>query len=262
MMIRVMHIAVVAVLMGGCAKHTSKWDELYSSATNHHAHQQYDVAESNLLAALAIAEERDMHPMYSARTMSTLAHVRHAQGCRREACSWQTNAIGIYRTIGKTNSIEFANELYGLAVIQRSSLDHDEAIRSAEEMVHIYRSIYGPDHPKLAAVLYQLGSGFYSRTFKLDKASTAFREAIKIWEGKEQRDPYYYPLALCDLAMILDLQGRTPEAVPLYKRGIEKLETHLGPEEPSVKKAQELLAKMERKLAQNRNSQPSENLLK
>jgi hypothetical protein len=62
--------------------------------------------------------------------------------------------------------------------------------------------------------------------------------------------------------MILDLQGRTPEAVPLYKRGIEKLETHLGPEEPSVKKAQELLAKMERKLAQNRNSQPSENLLK
>lgn len=129
----------------------------------------------------------------------------------------------------------------GMALLEVGKLE--EAAREFEKVVELAERAFGPDDPRLAVDLNNLGE-VYRRMGRLDRASELLRRAIRLDEAAGGRGPAL-ATSLNNLGLVLRAQGRLDAAADLYRRAVALLENSLGPDHPDTARALNNLAQLE-----------------
>ncbi|MCX7630558.1 MAG: tetratricopeptide repeat protein [Geminicoccaceae bacterium] len=136
-----------------------------------------------------------------------------------------------------------AEEAYrrGQALLEAGKLV--EAARAFERVLELAERALGPDDPRLAVDLNNLGE-VYRRLGRLDEAAQLLQRAIRLDEAAGGRSPAL-AVSLNNLGLVRLSQGRLAEAETLFNRSLELLERTLGADHPDVARALVNLAQLE-----------------
>lgn len=118
-----------------------------------------------------------------------------------------------------------------------------EAAREFERVLELAERALGPDDPRLAVDLNNLGE-VYRRQGRLERAAELLRRAIRLDEAAGGRSPAL-ATSLNNLGLVLRAQGRLDAAADLYHRALDLLEGTLGPDHPDTARALNNLAQLE-----------------
>jgi len=129
----------------------------------------------------------------------------------------------------------------GMALLEAGKLE--EAAREFEKVLEYAERAFGPDDPRLAVDLNNLGE-VYRRMGRLDRASELLRRAIRLDEAAGGRGPAL-ATSLNNLGLVLHAEGRLEAAADLYRRAIYLLESSIGPDHPDTARALNNLAQVE-----------------
>ena len=125
-------------------------------------------------------------------------------------------------------------------------LDYSKALRNYAAAVAL-----APDNPD-----YLLPAGQMARTMgEYQQAEEWLEHLLAIWEQEGEEDEAL-ALALNDLAVVYNSQGRYEEAEPLYKRSLEIWEKALGKEHPHVAATLNNLAELYRTQGRYEEAEP------
>jgi len=129
----------------------------------------------------------------------------------------------------------------GVSLLEAGKLE--EAAREFEKVLELAERALGPDDPRLAVDLNNLGE-VYRRMGRLDRAAELLRRAIRLDEAAGGRGPAL-ATSLNNLGLVLRAQGRLDTAADLYRRALALLENSLGPDHPDTARALNNLAQLE-----------------
>jgi Tfp pilus assembly protein PilF len=129
----------------------------------------------------------------------------------------------------------------GVSLLEAGKLE--EAAREFEKVLELAERALGPDDPRLAVDLNNLGE-VYRRMGRLDRAAELLRRAIRLDEAAGGRGPAL-ATSLNNLGLVLRAQGRLDTAADLYRRALALLENSLGPDHPDTARALTNLAQLE-----------------
>lgn len=110
-----------------------------------------------------------------------------------------------------------------------------EAIPQFEKVVRLAEQIRGPEDPRLAVDLNNLGEA-YRRAGRLPEAERTLERAIRL-DHKLGGETPALATSLNNLALVYRAEGRLQEAMPLHDRAITILRDSLGPQHPDVARA-------------------------
>jgi tetratricopeptide (TPR) repeat protein len=112
--------------------------------------------------------------------------------------------------------------------------DHlEEAIKVVEEAVPLAEQAYGPEHPRVAEVLNNLGR-LYRNQGQHAKAEPLHKHALAIYERSLGSEHDYVDTTLVDLVQLYVAQSNLAEAEAMYQRLLALREKQLGPEHGDV----------------------------
>ncbi|MCL6607288.1 MAG: tetratricopeptide repeat protein [Geminicoccaceae bacterium] len=138
----------------------------------------------------------------------------------------------------------------GVSLLEAGKLE--EAAREFEKVLELAERALGPDDPRLAVDLNNLGE-VYRRMGRLDRAAELLRRAIRLDEAAGGRGPAL-ATSLNNLGLVLRAQGRLDTAADLYRRALALLENSLGPDHPDTARALNNLAQLELERGDVRNA--------
>lgn len=136
-----------------------------------------------------------------------------------------------------------ADQVYRRAVQLLEAGKLAEAAREFERVLALAERTLGPDDPRLAVDLNNLGE-VYRRQGRLEQAAELLRRAIRLDEAAGGRSPAL-ATSLNNLGLVLRAQGRLDAAADLYRRALDLLERTLGPDHPDTARALNNLAQLE-----------------
>jgi CHAT domain-containing protein/Tfp pilus assembly protein PilF len=108
-----------------------------------------------------------------------------------------------------------------------------EAIPLAEEVLAIFESQLGPDHPDTAESLNNLAL-LYKSMGRYVEAEPMYQRALAIYEAELGSDHPDTATSLTNLAGLYLSMGRYGEAEPLVQRALAIVEAQLGPDHPDT----------------------------
>lgn len=110
---------------------------------------------------------------------------------------------------------------------------YEEAEPFLERSLTMRRSLYGDEHPTVAASLFDLGE---LRVWqgRLDVAEDLHREALEIRKATLGEDDLVTATSLNGLGVVISERGRYTEAEPLFREALTIREDELGDGDPSV----------------------------
>lgn len=111
--------------------------------------------------------------------------------------------------------------------------DYKRALRRCELALDAREALQGPDHPRVAAILNDLG---YALQFsgELERASTVYKRAMEIWARELGASHPRTAIAVTSLGNVMRLLGRHAEARDYYERGLEIRQRSLAPNHPKL----------------------------
>jgi CHAT domain-containing protein/tetratricopeptide (TPR) repeat protein len=118
-----------------------------------------------------------------------------------------------------------------------------EAIPLAQRVLELREKALGPDHPGVAASLYNL-AGIYANQLRPADAEPLYKRAIAIYEKTLGHDHPSVGAPLNNLALLYKKQGHYAEAEPLFKRALAVNEKAFGPDHPDVARSLDSLASL------------------
>jgi serine/threonine protein kinase/Flp pilus assembly protein TadD len=157
-------------------------------------------------------------------TANNLACLYQYQGRYAEAEALFTEAIGHSRQAlgGDDHNLTFTARR-NLALLYLARRRHAEAERLLAELLPARRRVDGPDHPRVAAVLAELGESVLEQG-RAAEAEPLLREALTI-RGAKQFDNWVRCSTQSLLGACLTRQQRYAEAEPLLLAGYEGLKS-------------------------------------
>ena len=134
------------------------------------------------------------------------------------------------------DAIEIAVRLHDRACEYRGQGKYRQAARPAAGLSGCSKANAGAAHPDVANVLNTLGKiqedlGDYPAAEQSFRRSVSIMEAVQP-EGTDIRRLYIQSWAA--LAGILRVQGRYPEAEPIFRKALSSAEMWFGPDDPEV----------------------------
>jgi len=129
----------------------------------------------------------------------------------------------------------------GVSLLEAGKLE--EAAREFEKVLEHAERAFGPDDPRLAVDLNNLGE-VYRRMGRLDRASDLLHRAIRLDEAAGGRGPAL-ATSLNNLGLVRHAEGRLGAAADLYRRALSLLENSLGPDHPDTARVLNNLAQVE-----------------
>ncbi len=115
-----------------------------------------------------------------ANALRELAVVEHYIGDFKNADSLYRKAIGRYREIGETNSVDYATALNDFGTMELDNAHYDSAIVLFESGLKIYRSLLGVDHFQNGSVLNNLAYA-YDDKGDYKRADTTYQQALSVF---------------------------------------------------------------------------------
>jgi serine/threonine-protein kinase len=194
---------------------------------------QLPEAENLIQQGLDI-ENRHLAPGHPeiAKATTALGKVLEDRGSYDAAIQVLTRATKLQPT-GAAMTPDMADTLYELANCHFYAGHYDTAEGLNQQLLLVYRELYGPNHPRVADVLVNLAAIRHDRGHYTD-AETLERQALKIvenWYGEDS------PITASDLTMLarsLVFEDRYDEATALLRRSLAIKEKIFGPVHPSV----------------------------
>jgi tetratricopeptide (TPR) repeat protein len=182
-------------------------------------HKQYLLAEASLRRSLKQARELlgDRHPYVAfvlyelASTLAEAGDPAQAERLYREALEIGRHSVGLQHP-------KAINGVIKVAEIVASRRQVAEARKLLNELLAARQLHFGARHPLVADALRHFGD-FEDLYGNDDLAVRHFREAIALCDERGT-SPYWLPLALNRLGVVLDRRGKPDQAEPYYRRAI------------------------------------------
>jgi len=111
--------------------------------------------------------------------------------------------------------------------VYRGMGEFDKALKLLEDSLSLRSSAFGPDHPEVAAAMFNIGWLYLDRG-DFDKAEGMYRQALKIQEEKLPKDDPATVNTRLHIAWVLAMDS-LPEAEPLLKNVMEARTKLYGP---------------------------------
>jgi serine/threonine-protein kinase len=170
-----------------------------------------------------------------ARATATLGQVMEARGQYREAISAAEEAVRLYSRSG-TVTPELTSALGQLADSHYYLGDYDSADAINTRVLDQSRALYGPDHPRVADLLINLGASLADRGRYAD-AEPYYRQALAALTAFHGADHFRTASAMTMLGRALVYQKSFAEGVPLLERALAVQERVHGAIHPRVASA-------------------------
>jgi serine/threonine-protein kinase len=197
---------------------------------------ELDEAERLVCDGLAIAGARlePNHPDL-ARGTAALGQVLEARGRYPEASAAGEEAVRLYSLRGGTTA-ELTAALGQLADSHYYAGDYDTADAINARVLESSRVLHGPQHPRVADVLINLGASQADRG-RYAEAETYYRQALAALSSFYGPDHFRTASAVTMLGRVLVYQKSFVEGVPLFERALAIQERVNGPVHPRVASA-------------------------
>jgi tetratricopeptide (TPR) repeat protein len=141
--------------------------------------EELDVAQMNLIRALAISKNYSEDNSVSLSAMQNLAALFTQRGNFIEAEEIYLNLIDIRKNNSKDNSVSFARVLNNLAVLYKKQCKYDLAYNYISQAINIWKSLSSADYSNFAAAFHNQGE-LYKAQGKYDLAIESFNNGITI----------------------------------------------------------------------------------
>jgi tetratricopeptide (TPR) repeat protein len=182
--------------------------------------------------ALSIAHShRDEQTAEAAAAFSAMGSILAAQGRYSEARSWIGLALNVRERLFGPESVESAGAWMELALVYRRERRLDDAARSYNRALRIYRETEEADGT--AAALSGLAS-IQSARHRSMEAGDLYEQALAILQMSRSSDDSEVGQLKAELAGVRVTQKRMAEAVKLYRGAIGVLEAAWGAENPRL----------------------------
>ncbi len=156
---------------------------------------------------------------------------------------WLALWVALCASASAARPAEEADRAYRRAMAAVEAGRLDEAAREFEKVLSLAEQELGPNDPRLAVDLNNLGE-VYRRMGRLDRAAELLLRAIRLDEAAGGRGPAL-ATSLNNLGLVRRAQGQLDVAADLYRRALELLEGSLGPDHPDTARALHNLAQLE-----------------
>jgi serine/threonine protein kinase len=198
--------------------HPALADALVALGTVLNDASRYADARGVLQEAVALRSRRGAPPLDLAAALARLADVEFASGRFAEADALNDRALGLYRSQLGERHPRVADRLLVHAGIHSQWREVDEAdLASVRQAVEIFRGWHGPDHPRTAAALNDLGL-FLETLKRYDEADPPMREALAIQERLYGKVHPTVAGTVHSLASLAYFRRRYGEAAELCRR--------------------------------------------
>ena len=197
---------------------------------------EFDEAERLVRDGLGIARVRlaPDHPDL-ARATAALGQVLEARGRYPEAIAVNEEAVRLYSTQGSTTA-ELTAALGQLADSHYYAGDYETADALNARVLESSRALYGPEHPRVADVLINLGASHGDRG-RYAEAESFYRQALDVLTSFYGPAHFRTASAMTMLGRALVYQKSFDEAVPLLERALAIQERVNGRVHPRVASA-------------------------
>ncbi|MCX4246787.1 serine/threonine-protein kinase [Paraliomyxa miuraensis] len=239
--------ARLARSLGDARAETEAWIELTRVVGTH----QHDAAQGRFFGGLALAATEALGGDRGLRAHARLelGEVAFRSGDDDATLEHWTEAEALRRELHGEHDVRVAQVWARLAGVDLRRGDMDRARARLEAVIDRYGETFGPDHPRMAAPLGNLGF-VLSAQGRHEAALDHMRRATTIAE--RSRGPSHPQVAGGHdaIAQVLLQAGRPAEAEPEFEAAIAGFDRGLGPEHPGV--AEPLLGLGQARLALNR----------
>lgn len=230
-------------------KHPAVAVALRSLAEAYTLAMRYPEAQVAAQRALTIDEEQfGPVQVYVAADLATLAAIKIGQAKFEEAEQLQERALAIRsREEPPRDDLDAARDNHRLALIYAGLGRHPEAAPLLEKVRETYERVFGPEHPRVAEVLDDLGSIYFRPPWHMIKSERYLRRAVKIDEKALGPDHPELAVRLEHLGLFLLSRYQYSssqlklfdqvEAEKLLERAVSIYETALGPRHPRLARA-------------------------
>jgi tetratricopeptide (TPR) repeat protein len=190
-----------------------------------------DEAETTLRRTYAIAleHERDADAIRLAGRLSYL--LGNAGGRADEGAVWRDQALALAARLGDEQAR--GGVLNSAASVRLGLGDYEGAVRDWAEALEIRTKHLGPDHPRLAGALYNLGIG-YDALGETDKAREHWERSLELRKQLYGEDHPFIADSLDVLAIATKKSGDMESAMRLYRDALDRRERMLGADHPDV----------------------------
>jgi tetratricopeptide (TPR) repeat protein len=195
---------------------------------------EYQAAEENLRAALAIREAQGPRSALVASTLSDLAEVRTLQGMYPDATPLIDAAFAIRQELyaGAAHD-EIAESLEDRGWNQFYLGDYEQALENVRAALDMRRAVDARARPDLAETINNLALMLYE-TGDYDAAEALYEEAlgmVRLLLGPEHKD---IAAALINVALVLESQGERARAEANYREALAMQKRMLGESHPDI----------------------------
>jgi tetratricopeptide (TPR) repeat protein len=222
-----------------------RWESYTDAGTAAFERESFEEAESQLDAALQLAEEFGRHDPRLATSLSNLARIHRARGDYAHAEQLYKRSLAVDEKAFGPDHEEIANSLNNLAQTYRAQRKFSFAQPLYERALEIRERAVGPDHPEVALTLDNLAQVYHAQGRFAD-AEPLSRRAVAILEKSLGPEHPNVATSLNNLAGMHDDEGHFDEAEDLYKRSLSIYTEALGADHPHVAISLENLAELYR----------------
>lgn len=203
--------AVAAALSSPASAQEDGWEKSMIAATKALQARDYVTAETQLQAALVMAEGFGTGDPRLGRTLSNLAYIYRLEGRLALAEPLYRRSLALWEGLLGPKHLDVATALNNLAGLYDLQGRWDDAEAGFLRSLEIRREVLGEHHPDVATSLYYL-SRMYRSAGRLDEAGVYLERSLAIWE--RILGPAHVTVAsnLYDLAQLYRAQGRFDEA--------------------------------------------------
>jgi tetratricopeptide (TPR) repeat protein len=212
---------------------------------------EMDAAEALYLEALPI--ERELYPddIQLARTLEGLSNILLRRGRAREALPQADEALSLAIRVAGEGSLEAALAYSNAAAVHRALGNTERALPLLRKSYAYYRNAVGPEHPRTAMTLSQIGQVLMDDG-KLGLAGEALQDAIRSIEKSCPGCVAELSIAHANLGALRLKQKRYREADEALTRSVEmalNISPHPGAEVAGILEALATVKEKERQHA-------------
>ncbi len=194
---------------------------LYELASAHFYAGHYDQSETQNQQALVLYKQvyGERHPLVS-DTLINLGAIQYERGKYPEAEQYYRPAIEITQAwFGRDHYKTAANLTMLARVLNRTPERQVEAREVLGQALAIRERVYGPDHPRVASTVNELGAVALGAD-RLDEAETYFLRVIAIYRKVHGDNHYQTGIGLSNLASVYMAGKQFPRAEKLFREAI------------------------------------------
>ena len=173
----------------------------------------------------------------------TIGRTYAGLGLHTEAIDKLRASIGLYETMGLSDSTEAARRRMELGELLAHAGEPDEGERLARQALRQHRRLLGPKSRETVENLLVLGV-IQRRKSLFKEADATFRSALQL--ARELEEPTLVAKALSRYASLKNLTGHSDQAEGMLREAVELTEAAYGPIHPEVGKVHNSLAHSQR----------------